>query len=307
MILRAARAFVICCGCVLPLSTPALAEVTAPPEAVQQEIRKAAVAFVEAFNRKDAKALSGLFAEQARYEDAQGHVVLGREAIEQAFAKSFQEEPQAKLSIEVESLRMLTPEVVVEQGFSEFFPDGKTFTSRARYLVLHLKEQDQWRMVSVRTMEEEFVSHYEMLRGLEWLVGDWVDESAEAVVETSGRWDEKKNFLLLDIKVKRRGVAVQTGSQRIGWDPQTKQIRGWTFDSQGGFGETCWQPVEEGWQVRLTGVSGDGESVSAVRHFSMRDPAHIVVNTTDRTRGGATLADIQIVMVRKAPSPAAAE
>jgi uncharacterized protein (TIGR02246 family) len=299
--------FSLCCAGLLSLSPPVLAEVTVPPEAAQQAIRQAAIAFVEAFNQKDAKALSELFAEQARYEDAEGHVALGRESIQQAFAAAFQEQPQAQLSVTVDSLRMLTPDVIVEQGSSEFFPDGKTLTSRAKYMVLHLKENDQWRMVAVRTMEEELVSNYEMLRDLEWLVGDWVDESPEAVVETSGRWDEKKNFLLLEIKVKHRGVNVQSGTQRVGWDPQSKQIRGWMFDSEGGFGETHWQPVEGGWHVALTGVSGDGESVSAVRHFSMKDPAHIVVNTTDRVRGSAALPDIQIIMVRKAPSPAAGE
>ena len=45
----------------------------------------------------------------------------------------------------------------------------------------------------------------EQLRQLEWMVGEWTDESPHAVVATSCRWDESKNFILRDYSIKVAG------------------------------------------------------------------------------------------------------
>ena len=99
-------------------------------------------------------------------------------------------------------------------------------------------------MISVRTMSEEVVSNYEFLRQLKFMVGEWVDEDPDSVVESKVYFDEEKNFLIHDFNVRRGRSVVQKGTQRIGWDPQAKRIRGWVFDSQGGFGESSWEEVE---------------------------------------------------------------
>ena len=84
----------------------------------------------------------------------------------------------------------MTPDVAIEQGATEFFPDGEMLTTRSKYLVAHLKKDGKWKMISARSMGEEVVSNYEFLRRLKFLVGEWVDEDPDSVVESKFYWDE---------------------------------------------------------------------------------------------------------------------
>ncbi len=141
-------------------------------------------------------------------------------------------------------------------------------------------------MQSVRVVEEEAVSAYGQLQPLEWLVGEWIDEGRNEVVEAKFDWDENKSFLLEEFQVVREGSVVLKGTQRIGWDPQAKQIRSWIFDSAGGFGEAVWTPTDDEWVCKAKGVRSDGTSASATRtlYASGRGPCHLVRDRTNRRR-----------------------
>jgi uncharacterized protein (TIGR02246 family) len=277
----------------------------AKPSPDEAAIHQAAIAFVDAYNAKDAAAISSLFAEKARVETADGELVEGVEKIKAGFEEVFKNEPEAQLSLAMDSLIFLTPDVAVEQGATEFFPDGETLTTRAKYLVAHLKKDGQWKMVSARTMSEETVSNYEYLRQLRWMVGDWIDEDPDSVVESKIDFDEEKNFLIHDFSVRRGREVVQKGTQRIGWDPQARRIRGWVFDSQGGFGETSWDEVDGSWVVKSTGVTADGHSGTATRTLTP-DGDRIRVRISDRIAQGQRVPDIDFIMVRKPPKPVTA-
>lgn len=269
----------------------------------EEAIRQAAVKFVEAYNGKDAAAVAALFGPQARLEEADGTVIEGREEIEAAFREVFEADPQGAISLTVHSLQFITPDVAVERGATEYFPDGKLLTSRSQYIVVHLRKEGAWRMISARTLETELLSNYEMLRELEWLVGDWIDEGHDGVVETSCRWDANRSFLLQDFEVQRRGEVTVKGTQRIGWDPQAKQFRAWIFDSAGGFGEARWIPTGDEWVSKVSGVSAEGVSVSATRTFRMVSRDQIILTTTDRIAGNERLPDFSVTLTRKAPAP----
>lgn len=287
------------------LAPVAIAQDAAKPTADEQAIHDSAVKFVDAYNAKNAAAIAELFLPKARVEEADGTIVEGRDAIQAAFAAVFEEEPSAAISVTMDSLTFLTPEVAVELGTTESFPDGDTLTSRSKYLAAHLKKDGKWGMVSVRTFGREVVSNYEYLRQLEWLVGDWVDQGVDGEVKSKITWDEGRNFLIQDFSVERDGEVAIKGSQRIGWDPQAKQFRGWIFDSQGGFGNATWMPVEDGWLVKSSGVGSSGENASATRLFiPMGD--RIVVRTSERIADGETSPDLEFTMVRQAPLPATA-
>jgi uncharacterized protein (TIGR02246 family) len=286
-----------------PPGTPQEAEVS--PD--QQEIEAAAVKFLEAWHARDAEALAALFGPDARMEDVDGEVLEGRDAIQEAYAAEFEANPDAALSISLDSIRLITPDVAIEEGSADYYPDGETLTSRARYIVAHLKKDGIWRIISSRTLEHEVLSTYEYLHDLEWLVGDWIDEGADGVIEFSYSWDENKSYLLNDFRVIEHGEITLTGTQRIGWDPRTKQVRAWIFDTSGGFGEAVWTSTEDGWVVKASGVSPDGIPSSATRKFELLDYDHVVVRTTDRVSGNEQLPDFDVTMVRKPPTAAVAE
>ena len=154
-----------------------------------------------AYNSKDAATIAALFGPIARIEEADGTLVEGQAEIQAAFAAVFAAEPKAAISVTMDSIRMVTPDVAVEEGSTEYFPDGETLTSRSHYMVVHLKNEGVWRMASVRSMSREVLSSYEHLRALEWMVGEWVDESPDGVVKTSVRWDDDRSYLLQEFEV----------------------------------------------------------------------------------------------------------
>lgn len=287
----------------LLLTTPAAAQQpsAAQPSADETLIRRGVLGFVERYNAHKADTLAALFAPDARMTFADGSEVNGREAIQKSFVQTFAERPQTMISVVVDSIRFLAPNVAVEEGTTSLFPDGETLTSSGRYTVLHVKQGSGWLMQSVRVVEEKSVSAYGELQALEWLIGDWVDEGRNETVEASFRWDDNKSFLLEEFKVIDEGEVVLKGTQRIGWDPQAKQIRSWIFDSAGGFGEATWTEVGDKWVVKATGVSSDGDAASATRTLSKSTNDRVIWTSTNRLTGDEELPDQAITMVRKPP------
>lgn len=298
----------------LTSSTPLIVRAQEPkkaPEVVtspdEQAIRDAAMEFVKRYESHDADALVALFAEDARYLFADGSEVSGREEIKQAFIVAFEANPKAAISVVVESIKLLAPTVAIEEGTTNFFPDGETPTSSGSYTIVHVKKGGQWQMQSVRVVKEETISPYEHLRSLEWLVGDWIDEGRDEVVEASFRWDENKAFLLQEFRVIRAGAVVLKGNQRIGWDPQSKQIRSWIFDSSGGFGDVVWTQNGESWTCKASGVSSEGDSSSATRILVRDSNDRVFWSSTNRVVNGQPADDLTVTMVRKPPQPGDAE
>ena len=75
----------------------------------EKMIRQSAAAFVHAYNAQDAKAMSKLFALKAEFTDEVGNLIKGRDAIEQDFTGMFTEFPECKIAVEIDSIRILTP------------------------------------------------------------------------------------------------------------------------------------------------------------------------------------------------------
>jgi uncharacterized protein (TIGR02246 family) len=267
----------------------------------EQLIRKSVVGFVEQYNAHQPAEIAALFATDARMVFAEGDEVNCRDEIRQAFEEEFEARPKAAISVVVDSIRLLTPDVAVEEGTTNLFPDGETLASKSRYTVLHLKRDGEWRMQSVRVVREEAVSAYAQLQSLEWLVGDWVDEGRDEDIESTFRWDENKSFLLEEFRVVSEGQVVLKGTQRFGWDPQAKTIRSWIFDSAGGFGETTWSRIGDTWVGKAKGVSADGMSASATRTLTKESTDRVRVSAADRIAGDEVLPDYETVMVRRPP------
>jgi uncharacterized protein (TIGR02246 family) len=163
------------------LTSPVLVlGLTAPPGFAQpkgdpkdkEAIAKNAEAFVEAFDKGDAKALAAFWTPDGDYTDQAGRHLKGREAIERAFAGFFADNRGLKLHIDSEALRFVTSDVAVEDGVTAVIaPDG-TPPSRARYTIVHVKRGEQWLLGSVRDAPFVPPGNSGHLRGLAWVVGD---------------------------------------------------------------------------------------------------------------------------------------
>lgn len=268
----------------------------------EQQLRQAVVKFVELYNAHQPDALAALFAKDARMVFRDGTEINGQAEIAASFQAAFAADPKCAISVVVDSIRFLTSDVAVEEGHTSDFPDGETLAARSRYTVLHLKKDGVWVMQSVRVEEEESLSSFRDLQPLAWLVGEWIDEGRTENVESTIHWDENKSFLIEEFKVVREGNVVLKGTQRIGWDPQAKQIRSWIFDSAGGFAEATWAGVEDAWVVKVKGVQADGTSSSATRILQRAAKHRLVWTSQNRIVGNETLPDFSVTLVHKAPA-----
>jgi uncharacterized protein (TIGR02246 family) len=276
------------------------ASAVASDEAV---IRRTAQTFVEAFNAGDAKAVAVHFLPEGEFVAEDETVYRGADAIERAFAAYFEKTHGARLKIDVESVRLIGADLAIEEGTSTLVPPGNEPATQSRYEVVHVRRDGAWKIASTRSLQRKPVSAHEQLRQLEWLLGDWVDESPEVHVKHHCRWSKDGNFLLAEFDVQMQNVPALNGVQRIGWDPVARQIRSWTFDSEGGFAEGLWTRVDDGWVVKMTGVRADGATASATTSYRPAGRDRFVWSSVDRVVGGETEPNVTVTIVRAPPVP----
>jgi uncharacterized protein (TIGR02246 family) len=256
-------------------------------------------AFTKAFNAGDAKAIAMLYAPDARAIDCSGEVAEGRDAIEREYAALFKENPGLQISIEVGNVRFLSPDAVIEEGTTRVVPKQAGAPPVVnRYTAVSLKRDGKWQLVDVRE-QPGAISGRDQIRALEWLVGEWVDESKNEAIRSTFRWSDDKQAILREFTVRSDGKVVMTGTQRIGWDPRTEQIKSWEFDSDGGHGEGLWARLGDEWVIKATAVLEDGRTATATHIISPEDSTRCRWRTTDRTVGGHALPVVEeYVMVR---------
>jgi uncharacterized protein (TIGR02246 family) len=263
-------------------------------------VRKAVEAYVAAFNQGDAKALAALWAPEAVYTNPlSGQQVVGREAIEKQFASVFEDAKDVKLEATTDAIQFVSPNVAVEQGMAKLIrPDQAP--EESEYTAVYVKRDGQWLLDRVTEEEVRVVpSHYEHLKDLEWMIGRWVDEDDQAAVVTECSWTKNNNFITRSFTVQIRDRIDMAGMQMIGWDPSTKQIRSWVFDSDGGFGEGKWTKKGDRWYIQQTGVLPDGRKSSAVHIITRIDDSTCALQAVNRTVDGELLPNVDEVVVAR--------
>jgi len=143
---------------------------------------------------------------------------------------------------------------------------------------------------------------------LEWMVGQWVDEGEDSTIITSCSWTKNRKFLMRSFRVTTDGHEGLEGTQFIGWDPIAGQIRSWTFDSEGGFGEGHWIKDGNRWLVKASFVLASGERASALNVITYVDPDTLRWQSIDREVAGELLPSIpEVTVVRQKAGEAQSE
>lgn len=271
-----------------------------------EELKKSAAAFEQAFNAGNALAIAAQFSENAEAVDDEGNILEGRASIEARFAELFKDFPKAQIVVTLTSVRQISPDVAVEDGYSITTLDPDQPGSRTPYAAVHVRRDGKWLLASIRDFPEEFAetTAHEQLKALEWLVGHWVDDSPEGRVETTCEWSEDGNFLLQDYVVKSRWGGTMKGSQRIAWDPLRHTIRSWAFDQSGAFTEAVWTPLEDAWILNAEGVTPDGRRVSVTRRMTLFGNDTFRIDSTNLVVGHDLQPDASVRVVRRPPAPA---
>jgi uncharacterized protein (TIGR02246 family) len=292
-----------------PCLAQAAAQKTAQPTTLsplESAIVRESEATVKAFNAADAAALGAMFLENGELVDENGTAHAGKAAITELFKGFFTNYPKSVLEMQVMSVRPIGDAIAVEEGERRITAADGASAAQVRYVTVRSKQGDRWPIASYREFSDNpLPTPQEMLQGVSWLEGDWVDESPEGRTTISFRRSEDGNFLLGDYDVALAGGPTSKSTQRIGWDPVAGQLRSWTFDSDGGFTQGEWTAIDNGWVVKSEATMPDGTTGSATMTITVKDADHFVVRSSDRIVGGAEEPDFEVTIARKPPVPGA--
>jgi uncharacterized protein (TIGR02246 family) len=291
------------------LGLVAAALLAAPPGLVAQDkermkdveaMHQNAVAFLEAFNRGDARAVAEAWWEDGDYMDQEGRHLKGRKAIEEAMREFFAENKGVKVQIDNRKTRFVTAELAIEDGTTDVIPADGGIPHRSRYTIVHAKKNGQWRIASVREAAFTPPSHSEHLRELEWLIGAWADEEQKGeVAHAVFSWTKNGNFILSSVTASVKGVPVAEVTQMIGWDPNARNIRSWSFESSGGFGEAVWARDGNKWLIKGQSTLRDGKKLIATNVVTRLGEDALTWQSINRTMDGKALPDLPAVRMKR--------
>ena len=288
---------------------PAKAEKAAPTTRQPEDasaIASLVATFTKAFNAGDAASAAATYAENALVVDERGERTEGRAAVRDQLAASFAESPGATIAIKVNALRFLGPDTALEEGRTTITPAGAGGVPEVtRFTVVYVKNDGRWLQSAVRDETVHDLTPHDRLKELEWLVGEWINESQDAVVNTTCKWTDNGNFLTREFTMKTHGRPVLSGSQRIGWDPVRKQFKTWIFDTEGGFGEGYFSRNGDEWVIKAEGVRQDGRHASVTNILKRLGKDRASWQSVDRTLGDVAMPGIdEFTLVRKPPEAA---
>jgi uncharacterized protein (TIGR02246 family) len=271
-------------------------------------VSRSFTALAAAIKARDARAVSELFTPAGEFIDADDNLFEGREAIAGEFAALFEVNPGGAVELVAEEIREISPGVLAVDSAARFPGVSGADPVEVDFSAMIVRQADgRWLLASVRSEGERTpLTPHGHLKRLEWLVGEWVDESDESTMHTTTRWSDDGQFLLTDFAVHFAGHKLMHGTQRIGWDAFLEKFRSWVFDSEGGFAEGVWTEMHGHWTVRATGVRPDGKTASATHTYQRIGPDSHVFMVTNRILGDEPQPDFISTVVRKPPEPGAA-
>ena len=270
-------------------------------------LQKASADFVTAYNNKDAAAIAALFTEDGEMADITGKErTCGREEIKARFEEVFSETPPS-MAVEVDSVRLVAPNLAIEDGTVHLTPDGDENApprSTTYTAVLMRNAEGVWQIASTRDLKDATDAAGQLADLAEVLKGEWTCRTSEGVqLDLAFGWDKSGKFLSGEMLTTTADAEPQEGTIRIGWNAARKSIVSWMFDAAGGSTMGVWTPTEDGWLIRSEGTTADGETLNAIQQLTPEGKDTLIWAATTRVIDGEKQPDKTLRIVRQAPEP----
>jgi ketosteroid isomerase-like protein len=229
----------------------------------EAQVGKSLGDFVAAFNEKNAEKLASCWTETATHTDREtGERTEGRASIQADFTKIFAAQPAIRLSATLTRIKMVTADVAQVEGQSTVI-GGDGIPVESVFTGILIRSEDKWLFDSIEETAAPIpATPADALQQLEWLIGEWTDESGDVKVRTTFRWSANRAFLLRSFVAEAADGSAFEGTQVIGWDAAQQQIRSWTFNSDGSFGSSTWSKNGNSWMAKSSQTSANGDSSS---------------------------------------------
>lgn len=286
--LRGAVCRIVAClaaiGLVSRLGTAAAAE----PEAA---IRKAAAAYVEAYNSRDDKALADQWTQRAELVEG-GSSVRGREAIVASLRGWRERHPQAAVQISVTEVELLAGPLARVSGTIQFTRRPGEKPIESRFVSLRVLEDGVWRIAESVVVPSQAAA----LDEFEWLLGSWqsTDAADGSTVEMIFEKPLGAACIIGRGKLRPKSGPVVDTLSVIHADRQTGLVRSWVFDSTGARAEGVFESDGVTLHQALTGTPADVAAGRVARWNQLITPAgdgRLTLHAVDRSIDGVAVPD----------------
>jgi uncharacterized protein (TIGR02246 family) len=279
-----------------------LAEDADPNQANLDILAANAASFVASYNKADHEALAKLFLPEGEIVLANGDIVAGREEISSFYQDVFSGDGKPQAALEAGSVRFVTPGIAIEDGTLHVTKPSGEVVSHYYTAVQVKQENGSWLTASIRDEIEDRAPASEKLVALQWLVGDWLIEKEGTRTFLSFDWSEDGPFLDGRALTETAGEQSVSLTYRIGWNANRKNFVSWGFDAQGGYTKSEWTNAGDGFLLRTSGVTADGEINQSTQ--SMIPDENLQGFTWSiryHTLGGAVQPDLSTRVVKRPP------
>jgi uncharacterized protein (TIGR02246 family) len=298
MIATVGAVAVVAIGFVLAQDKPPAKETPRPDD--EKAIRDTSDAIAKAFEKGDAAAFAAFFTEEGEYQDEDKDIIRGRDALTQAYAKFFAKRPELKVETKIDKIRFLGKDTAVEEG--TFTVKAKdTPPNASKYSTLYTRQDGKWMIALLKEWGDDKENEAN-IEDLAWLIGSWESDGDGSKAKTKYEWSENKKFIksqyTVQIKLKDRTVD-STGTQVIGVDPAVGLIRAWTFDSDGGVGESTWVWQDDKWVIESSASLADGTDLTATNFLTRAGDDAFTWRSVRKVADGVPQPDSGIVKVKR--------
>lgn len=259
----------------------------------QKELQESAEAYTEAFNIHDPEQLTSLWEKDAFFINlTTGEVAEGDRNISNFFRNLFEKKGARNVKMIISKVSSSKPTNALAQGILEIsFADQ--YVWKGAFKAEYHKHDDKWFIGSFSLNEiNSSETQFKHLKELDWLAGNWIDAENPVEVAYSNLWDKNKNFLVQTFTYSVLGQEELKGMQIIGWNPKTKTINSWTFDSDGGYGSGIWNKNGNHWKVLQEFTLPQGEKATSIHTYELLDDQSYTFVDSDRAVDGKKLPDI---------------
>ncbi len=278
-----------------PIAAPIAAEAADKDRPKDRaEVNKAIEAFETAFTKGDAKAVAALWTTEGEYISDDGTTFNGRAALEKAYTEFFSKNPDNAMDVEIESIKFRSRDVAVVEGHFKLHKGKKKEFVTSKCSFLYTREDGKWLIAIAREWPGDGLT----VRDLEWLIGTWEAKKEGTSVSTKYTWTANKSFIRGEFTIVQDGRTF-AGMQMIGKDPETGLLHTWTFEDNGGIGDTDISREGKKWVHTARAVTTDGTIVTSTNIMTPVDNDTFLWQATGRTVDGDELPDLPPIKVTR--------
>jgi uncharacterized protein (TIGR02246 family) len=264
----------------------------------EQGIREAVVAYEEAWNKGDTAAVIALWVPDGQFIDDAGNEYSIKDLVERKISPAIPATEPPELDVNIKEVQLVTPRVAVVEGTTELMGDTNRTIKRTRYSAILVRQDNKWLLANVHQLEAILIPTSNPLQELQWMLGQWMGTKGDTNIYSRVERSQGGQFITRVFEVSEAGDRKSSGTQIIGWDPRTRQIKSWFFDSDGSLGEGRWEKYDKDWIVSVTGVLRDGRSVAATNVYTPIDQNNILMQSLRVRIGDETKPNTETYIVR---------